>query len=584
MEDRRNIIIAVLLIGIILFGWPYITGHFFPNNEAASAPVATTDEAAPPANPDVVVPTSAAGQRNLQTALSDGPRIQVDTPKLDGSISLTGARIDDMMLKKYRVGLAKDSPEVRLLAPPGTKDAYFSRFGWLGEGIELPNDKTVWQASGPRLTPETPVTLSWRNGTGQIFQLALSIDDNYLITVDQKVANQGGGPVAVRPYGLISRRGGSPDKSTWTIHVGPMGVFDGAADYDWNYDDVEDAGPKGAQFETTGGWLGFTDKYWLTALVPDQKSPIDAAFRASGDVYQDEMLRKTPSVIQPGKQITQRSYFFVGAKETDVLDAYQDKLGFEKFSLAIDWGWFRPIEKMFLYILTWLYDLTGNFGVAIICLTLIVRGLMFPIAQKQFKSMAQMKAIQPKMKKLQEKHKEDKQKQQQELMKLYKEEKVNPLAGCLPMFLQIPVFFALYKLLMLSIEMRHQPFALWIQDLSAPDPLTPVNLFGLLPFDPPGMLHIGLLPILLGVTMFFQFRMQPMTDPVQKQMFAIMPWVMMVFMAPFAAGLQLYWVASNLFTIAQQRLLYARHPELKEQMKRDAEEKQREREAKKASN
>ncbi len=583
MEDRRNIIVAVLLIGLILLGWPYITGRFFPNNDAASSDVATSEQAAPPANPKVVLPSSAASERSLKAALSDGGRVQIDTPKLDGSISLTGARIDDMMLKNYRVGVDKDTPEVRLLSPAGTKGAYFARFGWLGEGIELPGDKTVWQASGPRLTPNSPVTLSWANDTGQIFQLALAIDENYLITVDQKVANQGGAPVAIRPYGLISRRGASEDKSTWTIHVGPMGVFDGAADYGWDYDDVQDAGADGAKFETKGGWLGFTDKYWLTALVPDQTTPIDAAFRASGDVFQNEMLQKTPTVLQPGKQIAQRSHFFVGAKETDVLDHYRSDLGFEKFDLAVDWGWFRPIEKAFLYVLTWLYDLFGNFGVAIICLTLIVRGLMFPVAQKQFKSMAQMKAIQPKMKKLQEIHKEDKTKQQQELMKLYKEEKVNPLAGCLPMFLQIPVFFALYKLLMLSIEMRHQPFALWIQDLSAPDPLTPVNLFGLLPFDPPGMLAIGVLPILLGITMFFQFRLQPMTDPIQKQLFSLMPWVMMVFMAPFAAGLQLYWVASNLFTIGQQRLLYARHPELKEAMKRDAEEKQREREAKKAS-
>lgn len=580
MEDRRNVIIAVLLIGIILFGWPYITGQFFPNNEAASADVAQAGEAAPPANPEVVVPNSVVSQRSLQTALADGGRIQVDTPKLDGSISLTGARIDDMMLKNYRMGVDDDTPEVRLLSPAGTADAYFARFGWLGEGIELPGDKTVWQASSQRLTPGNPVTLSWRNGTGQTFQMLLAIDEDYLITVDQRVMNGGGAPIAIRPYGLISRRGVSEDKSTWTIHVGPMGVFDGSADYGWNYDDVEEAGPDGAKFATTGGWLGFTDKYWLTALVPDQKTPIDAAFRASGDVFQNEMLQKAPTVLQPGRQFTQRSHFFVGAKETEVLDHYRSDLGFEKFDLAIDWGWFRPIEKAFLYVLTWLFDLVGNFGVAIICLTLIVRGLMFPIAQKQFKSMAQMKAIQPKMKKLQEIHKDDKTKQQQELMKLYKEEKVNPLAGCLPMFLQIPVFFALYKLLMLSIEMRHQPFALWIQDLSAPDPLTPVNLFGLIPFDPPGFLAIGVLPIILGVTMFFQFRLQPMTDPIQKQLFSIMPWVMMFIMAPFAAGLQLYWVASNLFTIAQQKLLYARHPELKEAMKRDAEAKMREREAK----
>ena len=505
----------------------------------------------------------------------------IDAPRVAGSVNLRGGVVDDIVLKEYDETTQKDSEPVRIFSPSGTPAQQFAQFGWVGSNLKVPGPQTLWEADGDVLSADTPLTLTHDNGEGLTFSIRYTIDDQYMITAEQMVANTAGNDVVVQPFGLVNRTSRTASEDLWIAHSGPIGVFGDSADYDIDYDDLDEDQRVSPEGRTS--WVGFTDIYWLAALVPQDDSAPETTFRAMGDeTYRADMIYEA-TTLPAGNALTVTSRLYAGAKESAVLDSYEDA-GIQKFGLAIDWGWFRWFEKPMLWLLRTIYDAVGNFGIAIIGLTFIVRGLMFPIAQRGFASMAEMKAIQPKMKALQEKYKDDKPKQQQEIMALYKSEKVNPVAGCLPMLLQIPVFFALYKLLMLSIEMRHQPFALWIQDLSAPDPLTPVNLFGLLPFDPPGMLHIGVLPILLGVTMFFQFRMQPMTDPVQKQMFSIMPWVMMVFMAPFAAGLQLYWVASNLFTIAQQRLLYARHPELKEQMKRDAEEKQREREAKKASN
>ena len=357
----------------------------------------------------------------------------------------------------------------------------------------------------------------------------------------------------------------SKDPDSWTIHTGPTGVFNGAANYDVNFEDVDKAGANGLTFATTGGWLGFNDKYWMTALIPDQAQKVDAKFEGNAQSAYRAEFRNAQSVVQPGKVLTSSSRFFAGAKEVGVLQAYENDLKITQFDKAIDWGWFGVIERPIFWVLDWLFKFSGNFGVAIILLTVLVRGLMFPIAQRQFALMAGMRAVQPKMKALQERYKDDKAQLQQEMLKLYKEEKVNPLAGCLPIVLQIPIFYALYKVLLLTIEMRHQPFALWIKDLSAPDPATVLNLFGYLNFTPPHFLAIGVLPILLGITMYLQFRLNPQPmDDVQKQVFGLMPWVFMFVMAPFAAGLQLYWTVSNLLTIAQQKWLYSRHPALKE--------------------
>ena len=557
-------ILAIALSAIVLIGWTFVAGHFFPT----ANPPATKIEA----GKEKVVPNPAASPaadapsaiRDRAIVLRESPRVVINTPQLAGSINLKGARIDDLTLTAYRETIAKNSPPIRLLSPGGAPDAYFAGFGWAGDGVALPGPETLWTADAKELTPTSPVTLSWTNPSGQTFSIRVSIDQKYMFTIDQTVANKGAAPVALRPYALVSRVGISKDPSTWTMHTGPIGVFDGAANYKVNFKDLDGAGADGMRFAAPS-WLGFSDKYWLTALAPAGGAHEDAAFRAgSGQRYQAELAGEQ-AILPPGKALTISQHLFAGAKEVSVLDGYEKSLNITQFDKGIDWGWFYWFERPIFWVLDHLFRLVGNFGVAIILLTLIVRGLMFPIAQKQFKSMAAMRVVQPKMKALQERHKDDKATLQQEMMKLYQAEKINPLAGCLPMFLQVPVFYALYKVLLLSIEMRHQPFVLWIRDLSAPDPLTPINLFGLLPFEPPHMLHLGILPILLGITMWLQFRLNPQPmDEAQKQVFSIMPWVLMFVMAPFAAGLQLYWVVSNTLTILQQKWLYSRHPHMKE--------------------
>jgi YidC/Oxa1 family membrane protein insertase len=408
------------------------------------------------------------------------------------------------------------------------------------------------------LAPGQPVTLSWSNPTGQRFELILSVDDGYMFTVKQRVVNGGSGAVGLRTYGLASRSKKSPDPSTWTNHVGPIGYLAGKADYDVDWQTL-DENKAGVTRDSRGGWLGFTDKYWLTALIPSEGAPIEASFLKSASGAYQAGFAGSQFVVAPGQAITSEARLFAGAKEKALLDRYENE-GITKLSKSIDWGWFEWFMRPIFNLLTWLFGVLGNFGLAIISLTFIVRLILFPIADKQFKSMAGMRKVQPKMKALQERYKDDKPKLQQEMLKLYQEEKINPAAGCLPILLQIPIFYALYKVLMVSVEMRHQPFYLWIKDLSAPDPLTPVNLFGLLPFTPPGFLAIGVLPILLGVTMWIQFKLNPQQmDPVQQQIFSFMPWILMFVMAPFAAGLQLYWVVSNLLTIAQQTWLYKRY-------------------------
>jgi YidC/Oxa1 family membrane protein insertase len=581
VDDKRNLIFAVLLTGLILFGWPYVASYFFPTPAPVTSTAASTANPAGAATSDVSVEAAPAKAQAvpLGNALQSSARIMVETPKLKGSINLEGAKIDDLVLLTHRTELAKDSPPVRLFAPSGTKNAYFARFGWAGTGIIAPDDKTVWTPSGNKLTPSTPVTLSWTNAQSQTFEIALSIDENFMITAKQRFTNNATTPAEIANFALLSRTGKPADAtsggSIFThIHIGPMGVFDDKPNYDWGYVDVEEN--KGeASFTSTGGWLGFTDKYWLGALIPDQKTPVSAKFRASGDVYQAQVIPTRYTSVAAGAAYDSSSRLFAGAKEMAVLNAYSQDLGIPYLDYAIDWGWFWFIAIPFFWILHWLFGVFGNFGVAIIGLTLIVRGFMYPVAQKQFASMAQMRAVQPKLKALQERWKDDKPRLQQEMMALYKEEKVNPLAGCLPVVLQIPIFFALYKILLLSIEMRHQPFVLWLKDLSAPDPSAQL-LFNLLGtgITLPAFIAIGVLPILVGVTMWFQQRLNPQPmDEVQKQVFAVMPWFLMFIMAPFAAGLQLYWVMSNLVSIAQQKWLYSRHPVLREQMARDAEEK-----------
>lgn len=571
MNENRNFVLAILLSALVLFGWTFLGEKFFPQPKA---PPAAEQKAQAAGGAPSVAAQMSAKPRDVAAVLIESGRVQVETPKLKGSISLKGARFDDLILSRHTASVKKDSAPVRILSPLGTEHSQFAGFGWTGSGAAFPDGNTIWKASAPKLTPSTPVTLSWDNGQGQTFLIKLAIDENYMFSVEQSVANRGAGPLAVRPFGYINRgfatqgktstlAGPSHDVDSWTIHVGPIGTFDNATNYDVNYTDLDEE-PAGQRFKSTGGWLGFGDTYWLTAMAPAQTSNMDAGFRKGGGAYQaDYALDNT--IVAPGQTNTVKTNFFAGAKEVPVLDGYMDKMGIQQFGNAIDWGWFKMFAKPIFYLLDALFKLVKNFGVAIILLTVIVKAVMFPIAQRQFASMAAMRVVQPKVKALQERYKDDKQKMQQAMMELYQKEKINPMAGCLPIFIQIPVFYALYKVLLLTIEMRHQPFALWIKDLSAPDPLTPVNLFGLLDFTPPAMIALGVLPILLGITMYMQFKLNPApVDPVQQQVFSIMPWIMMFLMAPFAAGLQLYWVVNNLLTIAQQKFLYSRHPGMKE--------------------
>ena len=558
MNNQRNMILAIVLSAIVLFGWSALSERFFPS----PPPAATTQPAANStsiAQNNAVVPTPAVRLQDRTKLLASTARVAIRTPKLVGSINLTGARIDDLVLTKYRQTIEKNAPPVRLLSPGGSTDAYYAGFGWSGDGLAVPGPATVWQADGSALTPTTPVTLRWANPNGQTFAIRLSVDADYMFTIEQSVSNAGTAPVLARTYAYVSRDGISKDPDTWTAHVGPIGSFNNSVNYGVNFGDLDTAGPGGTRFQSKGGWMGFGDHFWLAALIPAQDAAVDTGFRAGGKTYQADFAA-TPVIVAPGTQKIVKSHFFAGAKETNILDRYEDKLGITHFGKAIDWGWFEIVEKPIFKYLDWLFRATGNFGLAIILLTLTVRGLMFPIAQKQFASMAAMRVVQPKMKALQERYKDDKPRLQQETMALYKSEKINPLAGCAPILLQIPIFYALYKVLLLAIEMRHQPFVAWIKDLSAPDPF----MFGLLPNLPiPHVLAIGILPIIVGFTQYVQFKLNPTPmDPAQAQVFKIMPFVLIFVMAPFAAGLQVYWMTTNLLTIAQQKLLYARHPVL----------------------
>jgi YidC/Oxa1 family membrane protein insertase len=584
LDNQRNIILAVVMTALVLFGWDAAMTHFYPqaNKPApvASASPASADSQTPAAPTREGGLTSAADiaqeARDLKTALAIPGRVAIAAPGLSGSINPVGAVLDDLTANRHTETMKKNSGPARIFSPAGTPAQHFARFGWSGAGIELPNAATLWQApAGARLTPQTPVTLSWANSTGQTFALTFVIDADYMITVTQAVTNGGTAPVKLAEIAQLNRTNKTASIDSWNVHAGPMGSFDATVQFGPDYDDVVEAGKQA----NTGkaDWLGFTDIYWMSMLVPDARPGVAATsdfMSQQNGIFLANVYYQDAS-LAPGQQTTRTTRLFAGAKESDVLDRYQEA-GVTNFHLAIDWGWFRWFEKPIFMLLAKLFELSGNFGVAIILLTLIVRGVMFPIAQRQFASMASMRAIQPKVKAVQERYGDDKQKQQQEIMQLYKQEKVNPLAGCLPIFLQIPIFFALYKVLILAIEMRHQPFTLWIKDLSAQDPLMILNLFGLLPFTPPSFLGIGLMAVILGVTMWLQFKLNPPpTDPIQQQMFAIMPWMMMFVMAPFAAGLLLYWITSNILTIAQQKYLYSKHPQMREMAAKEAEDAKR---------
>jgi len=513
-------------------------------------------------------PGAAGAGLTREAALAQSPRVAIETPRLRGSVALKGGRVDDLLLAGYRETIAPSSPNITLLSPSGAPHPYYAEFGWVpaqAGGPAVPNGDTLWTASADKLTPQAPLTLSWDNGQGLTFRRRITIDANYMFTVADTVENAGGQPVTLFPYGLVSRHGTPTTAGFYILHEGLIGVQGGTLQ-EVGYADLAKA--KLREFkQSSGGFIGITDKYWATALVPEQGLAHDGRFLAGQTAgptgptptYQADVLLPAQT-IAPGASGTATTRLFAGAKEVNVIDRYKSDLNITLFDRLIDWGWFWYLTQPLFKMIDFFFQVTGNFGVAILIATVIIKAAFFPLANRSYVSMAKMKAVQPKMVEIQQRYKDDRMKQQQELMALYKTEKINPLAGCWPVLLQIPVFFALYKVLFVTIEMRHAPFFGWIKDLAAPDPTSIFNLFGLLPFTPPALIPaVGIWPLIMGVTMWLQMKMNPEpTDPVQKAVFGWMPIIFTFMLASFPAGLVIYWAWNNLLSVSQQYYIMRR--------------------------
>jgi YidC/Oxa1 family membrane protein insertase len=492
----------------------------------------------------------------------------IDAPLVKGSFSLQGARIDDIILTGYRETLKSDSDNIHFLKKFSSESPYFAEFGWsvADNSQPMPSAKTLWQADRTLLSPSSPVTLRWDNGKGLTFVRKISINDDYLITYNDQVESRLDQAVTLFPYGLVRRQGTPPSSGLYILHEGPLGVFDETLN-EQDYGDLKDAGGNGITVTptTAGGWIGMTDKYWLAALLPSQTEKFSFSFKSlpgRSDRYQVDYIDQTGMTLAAGGVVTVEGRLFAGAKKVALLDQYKDKYGIPNFDLAIDFGWFYFLTKPFFYALSWLYQLFGNFGVATLAFTVVVKLAFFPLANKSYHSMAKMRVLAPKLQSLRETYGDDRMRLNQEMMALYKAEKVNPAAGCLPVLLQIPVFFALYKVLFVTIEMRHAPFFGWIADLSAPDPTSVFNLFGILPYSVdflPPFLQLGIWPILMGISMFLQMRLNPAPpDPVQAKIFQFMPLFFTFLLATFPAGLVIYWTWNNLLSMAQQWFILKR--------------------------
>jgi YidC/Oxa1 family membrane protein insertase len=509
--------------------------------------------------PSVQIGVATAAQR--AEALRSSPRINIDSPTLYGSIALVGGRIDDLILKNYGQGVEEGSERIHLLHPVGAPKSYYAEFGWVGSSndLKLPGANTSWKATQTELRPGKPVTLTWDNQSGLLFERTYEIDDGYMITTTQRVTNKKKKSVGLFPYGLIARSGTPDTLGFYILHEGPLGVFnDTLREYD--YDDLQET--RKVEVQSTGGWIGITDKYWLAALVPDQSIGSTYRFvhslKNKDDRYQVDYLGEETR-IAAGQQIVTVNRLFAGAKEVKLLDIYSEEYGIKNFDLAVDFGWFYFLTKPFFYAISWLNTYLGNFGLAIIAFTVFVKIVFFPLANKSYKSMAKMRELTPKMMAMREQFGDDKMRLNQEMMALYKQEKVNPASGCLPILVQIPVFFALYKVLFVNIEMRHAPFYGWIKDLSVADPTSIFNIFGLIPYTPPDFMMIGAWPVLMGLTMWLQQRLNPQpTDPVQAKVFMFLPLFFTFLLGTFPAGLVIYWTWNNLLSIAQQKLIMFR--------------------------
>jgi YidC/Oxa1 family membrane protein insertase len=581
MDDNRNMMLAIGLSVAVLVGWQFFVGmpQLEKQREAQKLQQQqqTQEQTAQPGQGGPVLPggpqtlgVAQPGTVTREQALAASPRVAIETPRIKGSIALKGARIDDVSLLDYHETVDPKSPNIVLLSPSGSHDPFYAEFGWVngaGGNAKLPDADTVWSAASTApLSPDRPLVLSWNNGEGLLFKRTIAVDRVYMFTITDEVENTGANPVTILGYGLASRHGLPKVQGYYILHEGPIGALGDGKLYDPAYKDLEKPmEPVSSQ----GGWLGITDKYWAATLVPDQGANFAGRFSSSmiGTVraYQADFLRE-PMTVAPGAKTSVQNRLFAGAKEVAVVDGYERDLGIKRFDLLIDWGWFYFITKPLFKVLDYFYHLLGNFGLAILLVTVLVKAVFFPLANKSYASMAKMKAVQPQMQALRDKYPDDKVKQQQELMDLYKREKINPLAGCLPIVIQIPVFFALYKVLFVTIEMRQAPFFGWIKDLSAPDPTNIFNLFGLIPVDPTLLpflgqyLHLGVWPVIMGITMWVQMKMNPAPpDPTQKMIFAWMPLFFTFMLGSFAAGLVIYWAWNNTLSVLQQGVIMRRN-------------------------
>jgi len=571
MNNNKNVVLAVALAAVVLIIWQYfVATPAMKAEQARQATLSHQEKTAPATAP--TLPGVAGGTTHMsrEAALkAGGKRVPIDAPMVDGSILLKGARFDDLRLKKYRETIDPKSPEIVLLAPKSTDFPYSATFGWVGAAA-MPDDNSQWtQVNGSTLSPGHPVTLAFDNGHGLVFTRVIAIDNQYMFTVTDSVANKSGQAVQLYPYGTVERQGIQKDESGLYLHTGFVGVA-GNSEVDANYKDFKDPGTPPKTFTATGGWAGITDKYWMAAVVPPQNEAFDGAYLGSKtaagvDAYQAN-YRLHARGLAPGQIVSVTHRMFAGAKVVDILRGYQDNLHISHFDNAVDWGWFWFLTRPFFWVLDQLYKLFGNFGLAILGLTVVVKVVFFPLQSASFRSMSKMKKLQPQMEALKKTHGDDPQKLQMAMMELYKREKANPLSGCVPILLTIPVFIALYKVLFVTIEMRQAPFYGWIHDLSAPDPTSILNLFGLIPYNPQAVLphfllflSVGIWPIVMGFTQFLQSKLNPApADPVQARMFTFMPLIFTFMFATFPAGLVIYYCWNNFLTVIQQSIIMKR--------------------------
>ena len=550
--ENKNVLAAVVLSTVIIMMWQFWYGEPVPQNQNQEQVQEQQLKGDKPLAPAIT-------QKKIETkltrsdAINEGDRLIIENKNIKGSISLTGALIDDLTLKNYNQENNSDTKKVILLNPKKYEQAYFLETGWATSGNEIvPDNQSKWSVKGNKvLSPNNPVTLEWENGNGLTFIKKFKIDDQYLITVNEEVKNTSTQTVSLFHYAQVTRQQKPDVQNFYILHEGLIGVVDESLN-EVNYDDVQD---KKKSYTGSKGWVGITDKYWLTAVVPEKGKNFNAEF-VYDKAFKANYIITDPTVINVNQTGSNTSSLFIGAKEVSIVDGYAENLGFHKFDLAIDWGWFHFFTKPLFFVIDYLFKLSGNFGIAIILLTAAIRLLFFPLANYSFASMAKMKALQPEMQRIKDLYKDDKQKIQMEMMSLYKKEKVNPVSGCLPILIQIPFFFAIYKMLFVTIEMRHAPFYGWIQDLSAPDPTSIFNFFGLIPWDPPSFLMIGAWPIIMGITMYVQQKLNPAPpDPIQAKIFAFFPLFLTVLLASFPSGLVIYWSINNVLTMAQQYVI-----------------------------